>query len=179
MTQEPKTDYDSPWKQLLEDDFQQFMEFFFPDAAQHIDWEQPVIFLDKELQQVVRDADLGKRLADKLVQVSLRTGNEVWVLIHVEVQNQPESNFAERMFCYYYRIRDRYSRQVASFAVLGDDQPSWRPQQFTDELFVSGRFPLSHRQASGLPKPVGPVRGQRECVCHCRDGAPQNPRNPS
>jgi predicted transposase/invertase (TIGR01784 family) len=67
------------------------------------------------------------------------------VLIHVEVQNQPESNFAERMFCYYYRIRDRYSRQVASFAVLGDDQPSWRPQQFTDELFdcqVDFRFPI-------------------------------------
>ena len=145
MTQEPKTDYDSPWKQLLEDDFQQFMEFFFPDAAQQIDWEQPVIFLDKELQQVVRDADLGKRLADKLVQVSLKRGDEVWVLIHVEVQNQPESNFAERMFCYYYRIRDRYSRQVASFAVLGDDQPSWRPQQFTDELFdcqVDFRFPI-------------------------------------
>ncbi|WP_159790482.1 DUF4351 domain-containing protein [Sodalinema gerasimenkoae] len=145
MTQEPKTDYDSPWKQLLEADFQQFMEFFFPRAAAQIDWEQPVTFLDKELQQVVRDADLGKRLADKLVQVSLRTGDEVWVLIHVEVQNQPESNFAERMFCYYYRIRDRYSRQVASFAVLGDDQPSWRPQQFTDELFdcqVDFRFPI-------------------------------------
>ncbi len=145
MTQELNTDYDSPWKELLEADFQQFMEFFFPDAAQQIDWEQPVIFLDKELQQVVRDADLGKRLADKLVQVSLKRGDEVWVLIHVEVQNQPEPDFAERMFCYYYRIRDRYSRQVASFAVLGDDRPSWRPQQFTDELFgcqVDFRFPI-------------------------------------
>lgn len=145
MTPEPNTNYDSPWKELLEADFQQFMEFFFPDAAQQIDWEQPVIFLDKELQQVVRDADLGRCLADKLVQVSLKRGDEVWVLIHVEVQNQPESNFAERMFCYYYRIRDRYSRQVASFAVLGDDRPSWRPQQFSDELFgcqVDFRFPI-------------------------------------
>ena len=62
-------DYDSPWKKILEAYFQEFMVFFFPAAAEEIDWSRGYAFLDKELQQIVHDAELGKRLADKLVQV--------------------------------------------------------------------------------------------------------------
>jgi len=62
-------DYDSPWKRILEAYFKEFVVFFFPAAAEEIDWSRGYTFLDKELQQIVRDAELGKRLADKLVQV--------------------------------------------------------------------------------------------------------------
>lgn len=41
-----------------------------------IDWEKGHTFLDKELQQVVQDAELGRRLADKLVQVWRKGGKE-------------------------------------------------------------------------------------------------------
>ena len=61
-------DYDSPWKEMLELYFQEFMAFFFPEIATEIEWEAGYEFLDKELQQVVRDADLGRRIADKLAQ---------------------------------------------------------------------------------------------------------------
>ncbi|MFO8039025.1 MAG: hypothetical protein R6U67_06195, partial [Sodalinema sp.] len=57
----PNIDFDSPWKDLIECYFEPFMSFFFPEASQGIDWTRPVEFLDKELQQVVRDAELGKR----------------------------------------------------------------------------------------------------------------------
>lgn len=67
-------DYDSPWKKILETYFQEFMSFFFPVAAEGIDWSREYTFLDKELQQIVRDAELGKRLADKLVQVWRKDG---------------------------------------------------------------------------------------------------------
>lgn len=30
------------------------------------------------------------------------------MLIHVEVQGEPEDGFAERMYTYQYRLRDRY-----------------------------------------------------------------------
>ncbi len=49
--------------------FQDFILFFFPQAHGEIDWTRDYQFLDKELQQVVRDAELGRRLADKLVKV--------------------------------------------------------------------------------------------------------------
>ena len=69
---------------------------------------------------MTRDADLGRRLADTLVQVWRREGMDAWVLIHVEVQGQPEHDFARRMFVYYFRIFDRYERPLMSVAVLGD-----------------------------------------------------------
>ena len=47
---EEYADYDSPWKEMLERYFPEFMAFFFPEAHQEIDWETEYLFLDKELQ---------------------------------------------------------------------------------------------------------------------------------
>jgi hypothetical protein len=114
------TDYDSPWKTALERYFPQFMALFFPEAHAGIDWSRGYAFLDKELQKVVRDAKLGRRLADKLVRVYGTDGQEDRVLVHIEVQGQPEPDFAKRMYVYNYRLFDRYDRPVVSLAVLGD-----------------------------------------------------------
>jgi len=132
---EPQADYDSPWKEILETYFPDFMAFFFPEADADSDWSRGYEFLDTELQQIVRDAELGRRLADKLVKVWRRSGEETWVLAHIEVQNTPEGQFAERMFVYNYRLRDRYDRPVASLAVLGDENPSWQPNTFRSHLW--------------------------------------------
>ena len=80
--------YDSPWKQALELFFPDFMTFFFPAAHGDIDWRRGYQFLDKELQQVARDAELGRRYADTLAHVWRQGGEETWVLVHVEVQGQ-------------------------------------------------------------------------------------------
>lgn len=132
---DPSTSFDSPWKDVVETYLPEFVAFFFPDAYAEIDWERHFEFLDQELRQVVRDAELGKRFVDKLVKIYRRGGEETWILIHLEVQSQYESGFAERMFVYHYRIYDRYRRQVASFAVLGDERATWRPSQFGYQLF--------------------------------------------
>ncbi|MBC1225187.1 hypothetical protein GNF09_36085, partial [Nostoc sp. UCD120] len=81
----PLTEYDSPWKQILQLYFQDFMLFFFPQAHSEIDWSRGFEFLDQELQQVVRDAELGKRLIDKLVKIYRIGGEESWLLIHIEI----------------------------------------------------------------------------------------------
>jgi len=137
---QPQTEFDSPWKDVIERYFEDFIQFFLPQAHGEIEWSRGFEFLDKELQQVVRDAELGRRLADKLVKVWLTGGDEAWVLIHLEVQSQEETNFAERMFVYHYRIYDRYKRSVASLAVLGDERSSFRPNQFGYALWGSEVF---------------------------------------
>ena len=65
----PQTEFDAPWKDILERYFEDFILFFFPEAHGEIDWTRAAEFLDKELQQVVREAELGRRLADKLVKI--------------------------------------------------------------------------------------------------------------
>jgi hypothetical protein len=116
----------------------------FPEVHADIDWTKGYEFLDKELQQVAREAEVGLRWADKLVKVHRRSGDETWVLIHVEVQAQPDYDLPERMYTYNHRIYDRHRRKVASFAVLADDRPGWRPGPFGYELWgteVSLKFP--------------------------------------
>jgi hypothetical protein len=130
-------DYDSPWKTALVRYFPEFLAFYFPVAHQAIDWAQPHRFLEQELAQIVADAELGRRRVDGLVEVKLRDGSDQWVYIHVEIQGQKRSNFAERLFIYNYRLYDRYRRPVATLAVLTDSDPQWRPRGFSYELLGS------------------------------------------
>lgn len=123
-------DHDSPWKDALEGYFAEFLALLFTDIYHHIDWSKGYSFLDKELQQITADAASGRRYADKLVKVYADDGSETWVLIHVEVQGEPEDAFAARMYTYQYRLRDRYGIDVVSLAVLADTRERFRPSAF-------------------------------------------------
>ncbi|WP_159785766.1 transposase [Sodalinema gerasimenkoae] len=144
MSPSETNDYDSPWKEALEVYFPDFMAFFFPQAYEDIDWSRGYEFLDQEFQQIVRDAELGKRLVDKLVKVWRKDNQEALVLIHLEVQSQYEAQFNQRVFVYNYRIFDRYKLPVASLVILADDRPNWTPKNFGYELWdskISFEFP--------------------------------------
>ncbi|MCP4408517.1 MAG: cytosolic protein, partial [Gammaproteobacteria bacterium] len=137
--------YDSPWKIMLEKYFEHFTAFFFPRIHQDIDWSKGHTFLDKELEAVVHDAELGKREADKLVRVHHKNGAEGIIFVHVEVQCQDEAHFAKRMYVYNYRLYDRYGRRVVSLAVLGDDRPRWRPDTYGYNMWgfeIRMKFPI-------------------------------------
>ncbi|WP_220250616.1 hypothetical protein [Billgrantia montanilacus] len=142
----PRQDHDSPWKEALEWRFPEFMALLFPGIYPEIDWSKGHSFLDKELQQITADADNGRRYADKLAKVYTYDGLETWVLIHVEVQGEPEADFAARMYNYHYRLLDRYGADVVSLAVLADASPSFRPQRFQRGRWgceVDFRFPVA------------------------------------
>jgi hypothetical protein len=129
------TDYDSPWKEALDAYFEPFVALLFPKTHRQIDWSRGRESLDKDFQQVVREAEVGRRYVDKLVKVWDTGGVESWVLVHVEVQTTRDEDFPRRMYIYNYRIFDRYNRPVASLAVLADDDPQWRPRDFHYSLF--------------------------------------------
>jgi hypothetical protein len=129
------TDYDSPWKEALDVFFESFLALLFPAAHAQIDWSRGWESLDKEFQQVVREAELGRRYVDKLAKVWTKAGAECWVLVHVEVQTERDPEFPLRMYVYHYRIFDRYNMPVASLAVLADDDANWRPREFHESLF--------------------------------------------
>ena len=67
------TDFDSPWKAALEVYFEAFMAFCFPNVYADIDWSAGYEFLDNELQKIVPDSETGRRYADKLVKVKLKS----------------------------------------------------------------------------------------------------------
>ncbi|MEZ4529369.1 MAG: hypothetical protein R2941_25955 [Desulfobacterales bacterium] len=67
-------DYDSLWKEGIEQYFEEFTAFFFPKAYKQTDWTGGYEFLDKELHQISRYSDTGSRIADRLMQVWKKTG---------------------------------------------------------------------------------------------------------
>ena len=58
VTENVHDDYDSPWKEAVEQYFPEFMQFYFPEAYQQIDWSLGYVFLEQELRAVVQDAEL-------------------------------------------------------------------------------------------------------------------------
>jgi Domain of unknown function (DUF4351) len=129
---------DTPWKQILDNHFPEFMRFFFHEAASQIDWQRGYEFLDKELQKVTRQAKSKRRYVDKLVKIWRKdSAQEVWILLHIEIQGQKEDDFPARMYSYHYRILDRYQHLVASFVVFTDSNQDWQPDKFEYQLLGS------------------------------------------
>ncbi|HEY4286961.1 MAG TPA: hypothetical protein VGN00_07665 [Puia sp.] len=125
------------WKVIMEEVFPDLLRFIFTDADDVYDMERGFVFLDKELAELhpQPDEDKDSRFADKLVKVYHRDGLEEWVLLHVEIQgdtNEREA-FAERMYTYFYRIRDRYQKKVSAVAIFTGQDGINMPGQYIYE----------------------------------------------
>jgi len=127
----------------------EFVAFALPGLHAAIDWAREPVFLEQELRPVLRQAALGRRVVDLIVQVWLQNGETTWLLVHVEVQGHVEDDFAERMFTYaallhlrYRARRARRSRRQATssaiappsglvgLALLTDANATWRPGDY-------------------------------------------------
>ncbi|HAI75730.1 MAG TPA: hypothetical protein DCM08_05735 [Microscillaceae bacterium] len=123
---------DTLWKGIIEDLFDDFLHYFFPDwASQSVDFTKGFEFLDKELDELYPKPKGGqKRYADKLVKVFTREGQEQWLLIHIEVQGYADPNFTERMFDYFLRIRERWNQKIMALAILTDEKIDYHPKRY-------------------------------------------------
>ena len=123
------------WKAILEDTFDDFLIFFYENANDIFDFSKGFEFLDKELDDLFPNQESENvRYVDKLVKVHLKTGAEKWILVHVEVQGYKDKAFEERMFTYYYRIKDRYQREITAWAILTDANKKYNPNTFTSQF---------------------------------------------
>ena len=155
---------DTLWKAILEDVFDDFLVFFFEKKAELFDLKRGFEFLDKELEQLFpwEEGAAYPKFVDKLVKVFRKTGQEDWVLVHVEVQGYKDKDFAKRMFTYFYRIYDRYSVMVTSVAIFTDTQKSYRPKQFnynflgTQAIFRYHTYKVSDQNEDELQKSNNP-----------------------
>ena len=110
--------FDEAWKKVIERFFPNLLRFFVPELYCDIDFEKGFSFLDKEMEQLSIRSVKGAKYVDKLVKVYLKSGEEKWLLVHIEVQGYPDEEFSERMFRYFYKIFDRHGKRVVSMAIL-------------------------------------------------------------
>ena len=126
---------DKLWKSILEDLFEFCVRFFYPIEAETVDWSHPPEFLDKELSKLFPKSTTPGRVADKLAKIWLLDGTERWMLIHIEVQGQPDMDFPLRMYQYRVRIKERYGADIVGLAILTDDSKSFRPQEYREQVW--------------------------------------------
>lgn len=128
------------WKGIIEDIFDDILRFLYPDAEDIFDFTQGFEFLDKELEELFPQKDsANNRFVDKLVKVHHRKKGSQWFLFHIEVQGYSDPNFGERMFTYYYRIRDKYQMNVTSWAFFTDNRKNYHPTNF-EESFLGTKI---------------------------------------
>lgn len=131
-----KVNHDANWKFIIEELFPEFMSFFLPKLAEEIDYTQAPEFMEQELHKIVADkVKKGKVVNDKLVKVRLKNGEDKWVLIHIEIQGTFETHFSKRMFIYFYRILDKYDKEITALAVYTGNQQSRQKNKFNYNFY--------------------------------------------
>lgn len=108
-------------KGVIEESFPDMLRFFFPEAEKTFDIERGFVFIDKELPEFFPDIEKreGTGEMDFLVMAYLLNGRESWILIHIDMQDEIKTDFAQRMFTnYYYQISERFNVPVTALTIL-------------------------------------------------------------
>jgi hypothetical protein len=95
-----------------------------------IDWSYPPVWCDKELTRILARFGHRPKSVDMLVKVRLLSGEEQWILLHLEVQSGWEAGFEFRIFRYNSGLVWIYEQRVITLVVLADLDEAWRPSEY-------------------------------------------------
>lgn len=123
---EHDSDYDGAWKEALRNHLPECVEKYFPRVHATIDWTAELQWFDKEVSQVLGQPGSRNRTVDVLVKVRLRSGDEQWILVHLEIQTSFETDFAERIALYNSGLFWTFRQRVATLVILADLRRDWR-----------------------------------------------------
>jgi predicted transposase YdaD len=128
------THHDQLFKQLIHVFFKEFLEAFFPDVHQHVDFNA----IHPLSEEVFTDLYEGEsRRADIVIETMLK-GTESLLIIHVEPQSYTQQGFHERMYHYFSLLYNKYRKPILPIAVFSYDENHYEPDQF------SITFPFLH-----------------------------------
>ncbi|WP_026702261.1 Rpn family recombination-promoting nuclease/putative transposase [Salibacterium aidingense] len=120
-------DHDRLFKEVLTTYFEEFIQLFFPEVHEAVDFSN-LQFLAEE---VFSDVTQGEKYrVDILAKTSLKD-EETLIIIHTEPQSYPQPDFNERMFLYYGRLYEKYRCNILPIALFTYDQYRKEPDHFS------------------------------------------------
>ncbi|GAB3059095.1 Rpn family recombination-promoting nuclease/putative transposase [Virgibacillus ainsalahensis] len=128
------TQHDQLFKELIHTFFAEFLEVFFPEVHDYIDFSS----LQPLSEEVFTDLFEGEtRRADIVIETKLKGENAV-IIIHVEPQSYGQKNFHERMYHYFSLLYNKYRKPILPIAVFSYEENRNEKDQLTME------FPFFH-----------------------------------
>lgn len=137
VIQEEKKKYmnhDQLFKELINNFFIEFLEVFFPDVHEGIDFHS-IKPLSEELYTDLIDGE--NRRVDIVIEAKLK-GHDTLIIIHVEPQSTYQSDFQQRMYHYFSLLYNKYRKPILPIAIFSYDDKHTEHNQFTIE------FPFFH-----------------------------------
>jgi hypothetical protein len=133
VKKKPRKRNDAYLKAIIEENFEDMLRFLYPRADELFDFSQELVFMDKELREITpeRDLESNGRVADILVKVHMKSGEEKWMLLHVELEGGNGKDFAYRMFQYYYRLIDKFNVPIEAIAIFTGLENQRRPTKYS------------------------------------------------
>ena len=136
------------WEEFIEQYFPQFMEFFFTDIYEKIDFTKKITFQDKELERVVKGRDLWENTACKPVKCHLKNKKRESFMLYIEVNKREENNLSERIKHFYGTGNDKCHKKTAAIVILTDSKghftaDSYKVNQQGNKLTL--KFPVMNR----------------------------------
>src|SRR5690625_4243082 len=121
------TKHDLLFKQLINNFFEEFLEAFFPDVHQHVDFTA-ITSMSEEVHSDLIDGET--RRLDIVVETKLK-GENTAIIIHVEPQSYVQSDFHERMYHYFSLLYHKYRKPILPIAVFSYDENRDEQDEYT------------------------------------------------
>jgi hypothetical protein len=128
--EDEQEEWDGPWKEAL-DNLALVFELFWPDVLVEVDLARGWTPLEQELQKLTPDSNSGLLRVDKLFEMVARGSGDPR-FAHFEAQMAKDQELPWRMFKYGRRAGEHFNQPVARFAILGDEDPDWRPTSYRE-----------------------------------------------
>jgi hypothetical protein len=125
-----KEEWDSPWKEALEC-LDLVFGLFWADVALEVDLSKGWTPLEQELQKLTPDSGSGLLRVDKLFEMAaIGSGDPRFA--HFEAQMARDLELPWRTFKYGRRAGEHFNQPVGRFAILGDEDPTWKPNSYRE-----------------------------------------------
>jgi hypothetical protein len=134
-------DQDDAWKNYISKDFFDCLSIIHPILFAAVDTLIAPEFLEQEMSNAMRGKYKVKgkeKKTDKLVKLRLLTGQDYYIYVHLEIQDQLQDDFPERLYIYRSLISLRYMTQnITTIVIFTGKAPSEKHTIFHHECFNS------------------------------------------
>ncbi|ASN06461.1 RpnC/YadD family protein [Virgibacillus necropolis] len=114
----PYVHHDQLFKQLIHTFFAEFLDEFFPEVHDHIDFST----VKPLSEEMFTDLHKGEsRRADIVIESKLKE-QDTLIIIHVEPQSYTQPNFHERMYQYFSMLYNKYRKPILPIAIFSYDE---------------------------------------------------------